>query len=254
MPQSDFGTIDRNESGSDLATQLEGFRDAVQSGNMGTTAPAYAQAGTPWIDTSATPWTKKVYDGTDWITEYQINPTTNAIIIAIAALILASQVEAEAGTINTALMTPLRVAQAIAALSVPAARSVNAGLGMTGGGNLSADRTISMVAPGTLTGSTTNSTGGVGGSHTHAINLSAADVLPGSSAGVGAISMIYRQSDLAANTTAAGSGFGGYWGLSSGANPQSSVASFAGTWRAMSRFFDPAGGSFFRYGLAQRIA
>jgi hypothetical protein len=57
---------------------------------------------------------------------------------------LASQVEAEAGTDNTVLMTPLRVAQAAAEFSVPVARSLTAGTGLSGGGDLSADRTFAI--------------------------------------------------------------------------------------------------------------
>ena len=55
---------------------------------------------------------------------------------------IASQPEAEAGAINTKLMTPLRVAQAVA-LKVDQSRTISAGTGLSGGGDLSANRTIS---------------------------------------------------------------------------------------------------------------
>jgi hypothetical protein len=55
---------------------------------------------------------------------------------------IASQVEAEAGAINTKLMTPLRVAQQVATL-VPQSRTITAGTGLTGGGDLTANRTLS---------------------------------------------------------------------------------------------------------------
>lgn len=74
----------------------------------------------------------------------------------------ASQAEAEAGTNPTKAMTPLTVKQsiasevgvsiasaaqgALAATAVQPTRAVNAGTGMTGGGDLSADRTIALNA------------------------------------------------------------------------------------------------------------
>jgi hypothetical protein len=61
----------------------------------------------------------------------------------------ASQAEAEAGTENTKAMTPLRVAQAVAVLApdgVPPARQIQTSGLATGGGDLSADRTIDVPA------------------------------------------------------------------------------------------------------------
>ena len=61
----------------------------------------------------------------------------------------ATKAEAEAGTITSKAMSPLRVAQAIAATIaayVPSARTITAGDGLSGGGSLSADRTITVPA------------------------------------------------------------------------------------------------------------
>jgi hypothetical protein len=60
-----------------------------------------------------------------------------------APVVIASQAEAEAGTNNTNLMTPLRVAQAVAN-RVLTSRQILAGTGLTGGGNLTADRTLTV--------------------------------------------------------------------------------------------------------------
>lgn len=49
------------------------------------------------------------------------------------------------------------------------ARQIIAGVGLTGGGDLSADRTISMGTPTSLTGTTTDSVSGT--THSHAVNL-----------------------------------------------------------------------------------
>lgn len=231
MTQFDFGTIDRNESGSDLATQIEGFRNAVQSLNKGPSAPAYAVAGTPWLDDSAASWTMKVYDGTDWIPWFTINPSTNAIQIATAALILASQAEAEAGLISDKLMTPLTTAQAIAVLAVPATRVVSAGDGLVGGGALGANITIDMGNPTTLTGATTNAV--TASSHTHNVSLTAADVVPSSSSAIGAYGFFAHTSSstLANNATVAGSALD--WSPASGTGGGGTPA---GTWRVMGRF------------------
>ncbi len=59
----------------------------------------------------------------------------------------ATQAEAEAGTITSKAMSPLRVAQAIAATIasyVPATRTIGTGDGLTGGGNLSANRSLAV--------------------------------------------------------------------------------------------------------------
>ena len=57
----------------------------------------------------------------------------------------------------------------------PTSRSISAGNGLSGGGNFTANRTISLGTPGTLSGSTTNSVST--SSHTHALssNLSTLD-------------------------------------------------------------------------------
>ncbi len=57
---------------------------------------------------------------------------------------------------------------------VQASRVVTAGNGLTGGGNLTTDRTIALGTPGTITGSTTNSASST--SHTHSLTLVASDI------------------------------------------------------------------------------
>ncbi|WP_407714180.1 tail fiber protein [Comamonas testosteroni] len=55
-----------------------------------------------------------------------------------------------------------------------AARNIVAGNGLTGGGNLTADRTLTMGTPGTLTGASTNAVSTT--SHTHLVSLNVADL------------------------------------------------------------------------------
>jgi hypothetical protein len=83
MTQSDFGTINpATKSGTQLATDLNGHRDAVHSTHRGTTQPSYRVAGLFWEDTSggATSTLLKVYDGSDWITLGTINETANTFV------------------------------------------------------------------------------------------------------------------------------------------------------------------------------
>jgi hypothetical protein len=81
MSQSDYGTINATtKSGTQLATDLNNQRDARDSMNSGATAPTYKVAGLVWLDTAATPWLIKQYDGTDWVTLYSYNASTNKVV------------------------------------------------------------------------------------------------------------------------------------------------------------------------------
>jgi microcystin-dependent protein len=78
LSQYDFGTIDAaTKSGSGLATDLNGWRDALHSTHKGGAEPSYKVAGMQWIDDSISPWITKVYDGADWVTTGYIDPTNN---------------------------------------------------------------------------------------------------------------------------------------------------------------------------------
>lgn len=82
MSQFDFGTIDPNtKSGTQLASDLNDFRDALNSGHSGATRPVYAQAGTHWVRTvSSTQWDLVFYDGTADYTLRSVNPTTSTLL------------------------------------------------------------------------------------------------------------------------------------------------------------------------------
>lgn len=82
MSQFDFATIDPNaKSGTQLAVDLNNWRDALHSGHRGAARPLYAQAGMLWVrETSAEQWDLIFYDGdTDFILR-SVNPTTNQLI------------------------------------------------------------------------------------------------------------------------------------------------------------------------------
>lgn len=79
MAQNDFGTIDpATTSGTQLASLLGLFRDAVNTNHSGTSRPAYAQAGMLWVqDISATLKQLNVFDGTDDISLGRYATDTN---------------------------------------------------------------------------------------------------------------------------------------------------------------------------------
>lgn len=79
MSQFDFGTINPvTKNGTELATDLNTWRDAVHSQHSGTSRPAYAAAGTLWLDTTTTTWVMNLYDGADDIVLFNINTVTNS--------------------------------------------------------------------------------------------------------------------------------------------------------------------------------
>jgi hypothetical protein len=85
MAQSDFGTINpATKSGTTLASDLNGFRNALNTMHKGASRPAYAQAGTMWIkDISGTTQEIYVYDGSDDILLFTFNPTANNVTFNI---------------------------------------------------------------------------------------------------------------------------------------------------------------------------
>lgn len=132
-----------------MAAAMQNSLDSLLSGNLGSSRPSYATAGMEWKKTiNSTTVEVYLYDGTSDILLRTYNPTAHSLtsivlpdgnvtagkiaagavnsagIIAdnlltfakFAASAVADQAEAEAGTSNTEFMTPLRTAQAIAAL------------------------------------------------------------------------------------------------------------------------------------------
>lgn len=86
---------------------------------------------------------------------------------------MATNSEAAAGASATIALSPASAAPLFGALT-PTSRSLTAGSGLTGGGNLTADRTFSLGTPSTITGSSGNSVSGA--THTHALSIGVADV------------------------------------------------------------------------------
>lgn len=84
MSQDIFSNINpATTSGTQLATLLNGFKDAVASGFSGTSRPPNLQAGGYWIDTTGAPnsWAYKVWTGAVDITVFTLNLITGAASI-----------------------------------------------------------------------------------------------------------------------------------------------------------------------------
>ena len=84
MSQYDFGTIDASsKSGTALASDLNSWRTALHSLHSGASRPSYAIAGTLWIDTTPSPWTIKIFDGSDDIAIGTVDATANSFAVTL---------------------------------------------------------------------------------------------------------------------------------------------------------------------------
>lgn len=70
-------TIGANQSGLAYRTADNDAKSAIITNHSGSSAPSYVTAGMHWLDTSATPWLIKMYDGTDHIVIGAVNASTN---------------------------------------------------------------------------------------------------------------------------------------------------------------------------------
>lgn len=99
MTQQDFGNLASPLSGTNFFdNKLEPWRDSLHSSHSGTSRPSYAAAGMLWMDTSATPWRLKMFDGTDDIVAGSFNISTN--VFTPAGIILNNITATTAPTVN----------------------------------------------------------------------------------------------------------------------------------------------------------
>lgn len=81
MAQVTQVTLD-NQSFPNFRSNLNATINALNSNHIGSSRPTSAVAGTIWIDNSvANTYTIKVYDGSDSLTLFSINTSTNAITL-----------------------------------------------------------------------------------------------------------------------------------------------------------------------------
>lgn len=130
MPQATY-TIGSNKTGTQYRGLDNDGKQALMCHHKGSSIPAYAEAGTLWIDDTANPiWTVKWYDGTDSISMGTINSTTNVFTPTTAALYDGSRnYAADAGSNDTYAITlsPARTAYTTGELILAKLNTINTG-------------------------------------------------------------------------------------------------------------------------------
>src|SRR4051812_39891864 len=89
------------------ATRDNASLDSLLSTNAGTSAPPYAVSGTQWLDTSATPYVLKMYDGTDWLTIATVNASTNVVEAAVPVGSVVKSVRTDYTAYSAAISTAI---------------------------------------------------------------------------------------------------------------------------------------------------
>lgn len=105
-----------NQSASAFRTDLNNALQAILTQNSNAAAPATTAANMIWYDTANDQIKKRNEANSAWIILGTVNEGAGTFTQS-GERAIASQPQAEAGTDNTTVMTPLRAAQAIAALS-----------------------------------------------------------------------------------------------------------------------------------------
>jgi len=114
MAQHDY-VID-NQGSAAARADLNNLFQAIASQNSGATAPATTIANMFWYETDTNTLWKRNEANSAWISIGVFDETAGTFT-ASGGVAIATQAEAELGTNNTKMMTPLRTAQAIVALT-----------------------------------------------------------------------------------------------------------------------------------------
>jgi hypothetical protein len=115
-----------NQTAPNFRADLNNALAAIVTQNSNATAPSVTYANMFWYDTANNLLRKRNEANSGWITLGTIDEGTGTFTPS-GERALASQVQAEAGTDNTTVMTPLRVSQAITALSGTATAALSVG-------------------------------------------------------------------------------------------------------------------------------
>ena len=104
-----------NQSAPAFRSDLNNALQAIVTQNSSATAPTTTYANMIWYDTAANQLKKRNEANSAWVVLGTIDEALGTFTPS-GERALASQAQAQAGTDNTTVMTPLRTAQAIAAL------------------------------------------------------------------------------------------------------------------------------------------
>lgn len=101
-------TIGANKSGLVYRQEDNDGKKALLSHHKGAAAPTYAEAGTLWLDDSATPWRLKLFDGSDWIVMGALHAASNSFLPYVGATALRlCAFAADTGSANACAVSPL---------------------------------------------------------------------------------------------------------------------------------------------------
>jgi hypothetical protein len=142
-----------NQTAPNFRADLNSALAAIVTQNSNATAPSVTYADMFWYDTTNNLLRKRNEANSGWITLGTIDEGTGTFTPS-GERALASQAQAEAGSDNTTVMTPLRSAQAIAALAKPTygtevAATSGTAIGFTG--IPSSAKIIGMILEGVVT-------------------------------------------------------------------------------------------------------
>lgn len=107
--------IINNQSAPDFRADLNNALLAIVSQNSGSSAPGTTYANMLWYDTGTNQIKKRNEANSAWVVLGTVDEA-GGTFTPTGLPVIATQVEAQAGTDNTKMMTPLRAAQAIATL------------------------------------------------------------------------------------------------------------------------------------------
>jgi len=101
-------TIGAGKSGLVYRQEDNDGKKALLTQHKGAAAPAYAEAGTIWLDDSATPWRLKIFDGSDWIVMGALHAGNNSFLPyhGTSALRLCA-FAADTGDVNACAVSPV---------------------------------------------------------------------------------------------------------------------------------------------------
>lgn len=152
MSQYDFGTIDPNtKDGTQLAADLNAWRDALHTTHKGATRPTYAQAGTLWLDNALKLW---LYNG-----------AADVEVLGTSLTITAAQISDSTATGRAVLTGDATAGRSALGLGTMAVQNANA-VAVTGGAiaGLSSPLAIADGGTGAATASGAATNLGVDGS------------------------------------------------------------------------------------------
>jgi len=129
MPQYDFGTINpATTTGSDLASVLQNWRDAVLSNHSGASRPSYIKAGQIWVNTSVTTgWVINLYDGATDIPLGYVNSTDDAAGFLTRSVVTTKTTTATIVVSERNMIVGVTASTANIALTLPVATSAKNG-------------------------------------------------------------------------------------------------------------------------------